>query len=202
MRIRLIAALVAGVLALAGCGGAQKATPKQYSAAPAMQIDPNKQYIATIKTSLGDIKVELFAKDAPKTVNNFVFLAREKFYDGIIFHRIINGFMVQTGDPQGTGAGGPGYRFEDELPPKRSYDLGIVAMANAGPNTNGSQFFICNATGCGGLDNIPNYTQFGRVIEGQDVLQKISSVETVVSGREKSKPVNPPTITTVIIEEK
>lgn len=235
MRIRLIAALAVGIMALAGCGGAQQkgpasnagtpaanyqtpatpapatpapATPstpaeiKQWKEPPAMQIDPNKQYTATVKTTLGDLKIQLFAKDAPKTVNNFVFLAREKFYDGVIFHRIIKGFMVQTGDPKGTGAGGPGYRFADELPPKQKYDLGIVAMANAGPNTNGSQFFICNAKGCGGLDAAPNYTQFGKVIDGLDVLDKLSSVEVAASGGEKSRPVNPPKIVTVIIDEK
>ncbi|HWI51562.1 MAG TPA: peptidylprolyl isomerase [Symbiobacteriaceae bacterium] len=217
-----VAALAAVVL-VAGCGtqkgpatpgkpgetykqtpAAQAPAPakKQWSAPPAMQIDPNKQYTATIKTNMGDIKVELFAKDAPKTVNNFVFLAREKFYDGVIFHRIIKDFMIQTGDPQGTGAGGPGYRFEDELPVKRSYDPGIVAMANAGKNTNGSQFFICNGPSCKNLDQMPNYTQFGKVIEGMDVVQKLSNVEVVVSGGEKSKPKTPPVIQTVVIDEK
>jgi len=182
---------------------AQAPAKKQWSAAPAMQIDPDKQYTATIKTNMGDIKVELFAKDAPKTVNNFVFLAREKFYDGVIFHRIIKDFMIQTGDPQGTGGGGPGYRFADELPVKRPYDPGIVAMANAGKNTNGSQFFICNGVGCNrSLDPNPNYTQFGKVIEGMDVVQKLSNVEVVVSGGEKSKPKTPPVIQTVVIDEK
>ncbi|HYF92613.1 MAG TPA: peptidylprolyl isomerase [Symbiobacteriaceae bacterium] len=231
-RLWMAVATLAAVLLTAGCGGVQKgpgtpakpgdaykqqapapqaqtqtpapAAKKQYSAPPAMQIDTNKQYTATIKTSMGDIKVELLAKDAPKTVNNFVFLAREKFYDGVIFHRIMEDFMIQTGDPKGTGSGGPGYRFEDELPPKRSYDPGIVAMANAGKNTNGSQFFICNGVGCKGLNDYPNYTQFGLVIEGMDVVQKLSSVEVVVppGGREKSKPVNPPVIETIIIDEK
>ncbi|MDF2629000.1 MAG: ppiB, partial [Symbiobacteriaceae bacterium] len=184
----IAAALVAAVLLVAGCGGTQKgpSTPgtpggnynqkpdqttppaqsgatKQWSTPPAMQIDVNKTYTATIKTNMGDIKVELFAKDAPKTVNNFVFLAREKFYDGVIFHRIVKDFMIQGGDPKGTGGGGPGYKFEDE-PVKRAYETGIVAMANSGPNTNGSQFFICNGVHCGGLE--PKYNQFGKVIEG------------------------------------
>ncbi|HWH71139.1 MAG TPA: peptidylprolyl isomerase [Candidatus Sulfotelmatobacter sp.] len=225
-----MAVAVAAVLLVAGCGGAQKGpgtpakpgenykqqtpaqtqtTPqaqppakKQYNAAPAMQIDPAKTYTATIKTNMGDIKVELFAKDAPKTVNNFVFLAREKFYDGVIFHRIIKNFMIQTGDPKGDGTGGPGYRFADELPVKRSYDPGIVAMANAGKDTNGSQFFICNGTDCKNLNQMPNYTQFGKVIAGMDVVEKISSVEVVANGREVSKPKTPPVIQTVIIDEK
>lgn len=220
MRTSWIAVAVAAVLLTAGCGGAQKgpgtagkpaqnynqqapAAKKQYSAPPAMQIDPAKTYTATIKTSMGDIVVELFAKDAPKTVNNFVFLSREKFYDGVIFHRIIKNFMIQTGDPKGDGTGGPGYRFEDELPVKRSYDPGIVAMANAGKNTNGSQFFICNGTSCKNLDQMPNYTQFGKVVAGMDVVQKLSSVEVVASaGGETSKPKTPPTIQTIIIDEK
>ncbi len=117
---------------------------KQYSAPPAMQIDPEKHYTATFKTERGDIVVELFAKEAPVTVNNFVFLAREGFYDNTTFHRVIKGFMVQGGDPTGTGRGGPGYRFDDEpsaLALKHD-GPGVLSMANAGPNTNGSQFFI------------------------------------------------------------
>jgi len=233
MRMRWIALTLALVtaVAVAGCGGVQKGagdnkspaaannqgqqpaqtqppaqpTKKQWNSPPALKIDPNKQYFATIKTSLGDIRIELFAKDAPKTVNNFVFLAREGYYENVVFHRILKNFMVQTGDPTGTGAGGPGYRFEDELPPKRPYDLGIVAMANAGKNTNGSQFFICNAKGCGSLDQLPNYTQFGKVADQAsfDTLTKLSNVEVVASSSgEKSKPVAPPTIKSVVIEEK
>ncbi len=117
---------------------------KQYDAPPAMQIDPNKKYTATFKTEHGDIVIDLFAKQAPATVNNFVYLARDGFYDGTTFHRVINGFMAQGGDPTGTGRGGPGYRFNDE---KGALALkhdgpGVLSMANAGPNTNGSQFFI------------------------------------------------------------
>jgi len=168
-----------------------------------MKIDPGKTYFATFKTSLGDFKVELFAKDAPKTVNNFVFLAREKFYDGTIFHRIIKDFMIQGGDPLGTGEGGPGYTFNDELPPKLSYSPGIVAMANAGPNTQGSQFFVCNGENAKRLDSHPNYTQFGKVIEGMDTVLKISAVEVGPDARgEVSKPKNPPILKTVEIEEK
>src|SRR5438477_11826799 len=116
---------------------------KEYSAPPPVTIDPNKQYIATFKTSRGEIVCDLFAKDAPKTVNNFVFLAREKFYDGTVFHRVIADFMIQGGDPTGTGSGGPGYQFEDENN-QRKHQVGSLSMANAGPNTNtdGSQFFI------------------------------------------------------------
>src|SRR5262249_42163142 len=114
---------------------------KQWSSPPAMALDANRNYSATLNTSQGDITVELFAREAPQTVNNFVFLAREGFYDNVKFHRIIKGFMIQTGDPTGTGTGSPGYRFADE-PVSRDYEPGIVAMANSGPNTNGCQFFI------------------------------------------------------------
>src|SRR5208283_2302072 len=107
-----------------------------------MAIDKNKTYTATIKTNLGDIVIQSAAKNAPSTVNNFVFLAREGFYDGVVFHRVVKGFMIQGGDPTGTGAGGPGYRFADELPTTLDYTKGTIAMANAGPHTNGSQFFI------------------------------------------------------------
>ncbi len=221
MRIRWMAAALAAVLLLAGCGsaggspedvyrqqqqqpGQQAKAYKQWDAPPEMQIDPEKQYFATIRTEFGDIRIELFAKDAPKTVNNFVFLAREGFYDGVVFHRIIKNFMIQTGDPTGTGTGGPGYRFEDELPPRGPYDPGIVAMANAGPNTNGSQFFICNGPLCGEyLNSRPLYTQFGKVVEGMDVVQAISNVEVEPGPRgEFSKPKDPPVIKTIVIEEK
>jgi len=143
---------------------------KQWSTAPAMQIDPSKTYLATLKTTKGDVKIKLLAGESPRTVNNFVFLAREGFYDGVIFHRVIKPFMIQTGDPTGTGMGGPGYKFADELPPKHSYQPGIVAMANAGPNTNGSQFFICSGPQAAGLDRYPHYSQFGMVVEGMDVV--------------------------------
>lgn len=179
---------------------------KTYTEPPAMMIDPNKQYVATVETTLGSFKIELFAKDAPRTVNNFVFLAREGFYEGTKFHRIIKNFMIQGGDPLGTGGGGPGYKFADELPPKRPYTRGIVAMANSGPNTNGSQFFICTGADCGGLDARPNYTQFGVVIEGFDVIEKIESVETVKAPNSRdpvpSFPKNPPTIRKITIVEK
>src|SRR5438445_5012844 len=118
---------------------------KQYSSPPAMAIDPNKKYTATLETSKGPIVCDLFAKDAPKTVNNFVFLARDGFYDGTVFHRVIADFMIQGGDPTASGRGGPGYRFEDEVDADKNphkFQAGTLAMANSGPNTNGSQFFI------------------------------------------------------------
>ena len=118
--------------------------PKQqkFSEPPEMGIDPDKRYTARMDTSMGELVIALDAVKAPKTVNNFVFLALHHYYDGVIFHRIINGFVCQGGDPEGSGRGGPGYRFEDELPKPGEYEIGSVAMANAGPNTNGSQFFL------------------------------------------------------------
>src|SRR5436190_640595 len=118
---------------------------KSWRQPPEMTVDLARRYTATLRTTHGEIQAELFVEDAPVTVNNFVFLAREGFYDGVPFHRIIRGFMVQTGDPTGTGRGGPGYRFADELPKTLEYEPGALAMANAGPNTQGSQFFICDA---------------------------------------------------------
>ncbi len=149
---------------------------KQWSAQPDLIIDAAKQYRATIRTSLGDITVELFADRSPTTVNNFVFLAREGFYDGVIFHRVINGFMIQGGDPTGTGTGGPGYRFRDELEAAKEfgYAPGVLAMANAGPNTNGSQFFLMHR------DNPlpPAYAVFGRTLEGLEVIDAIATTPT------------------------
>jgi cyclophilin family peptidyl-prolyl cis-trans isomerase len=159
-----------------------------------MKIDQNKTYIATIKTSAGDIKVQLDAKNAPLTVNNFVFLAREKFYDGVIFHRVIKDFVIQGGDPQGTGMGGPGYKFADE-PVKGSYEVGSIAMANSGPNTNGSQFFIID--GAQGAALPPQYNLFGKTIEGIDVVHKIASAPKGAQDR----PTQPVTITTIEISE-
>jgi len=136
-----------------------------------MVIDPAKRYTATIKTDLGDIVIDLFADKAPQTVNNFVFLAREGFYDGVTFHRVIPGFMAQGGDPTGSGRGGPGYRFEDEFHPDLRHDgPGVLSMANAGPGTNGSQFFITHGP-TPHLDD--RHTVFGRVVEGMDVVLAI-----------------------------
>jgi len=179
------------------------ATPgvlKQWSTPPAMQIDTSKTYFATVDTTLGTFKIQLFANEAPKTVNNFVFLSQQGFYDGVIFHRIIKTFMIQTGDPTGTGTGSPGYKFADELPPKHSYNSGIVAMANAGPNTNGSQFFICTGSDAERLNNYPNYTQFGKVVDGMDVVQRIAAVPVGPGNPgENSRPVNPPVINKISI---
>jgi len=149
---------------------------KQWSTQPDLIIDAAKQYRATIRTSHGDVVVELFADRSPTTVNNFVFLAREGFYDGVIFHRVINGFMIQGGDPTGTGTGGPGYRFRDELDAAKEfgYAPGILAMANAGPNTNGSQVFLMHR------DNPlpPAYAVFGRTLEGLEVIDANATTPT------------------------
>jgi peptidyl-prolyl cis-trans isomerase B (cyclophilin B) len=134
-----------------------------------MVIDPTKTYTATMHTEKGDIEIELFAADVPKTVNNFVFLAREGFYDGVTFHRVIPGFMAQGGDPTGTGTGGPGYRFADERASNRHLE-GTLSMANAGPNTNGSQFFICYAPQPH-LDG--RHTVFGRVTKGMETVRAL-----------------------------
>ncbi len=146
-------------------------TENSYTSPPAMVIDPQKSYTATIQTADGDIVLQLFADKTPNTVNNFVFLAQEGFYDGVIFHRIIENFMVQGGDPTGTGRGGPGYSFGDEFHPELSHDgPGVLSMANAGPNTNGSQFFITHVA-TPHLDG--KHTVFGRVTGGLDVLMAI-----------------------------
>src|SRR5690349_10882517 len=144
---------------------------KTYSSPPQMAIDPSKKYRATIETSAGQMTAELFAAEAPKTVNNFVFLARDGFYNGVTFHRVIKGFMAQGGDPTGTGTGGPGYKFGDEFHPGlRHNGPGILSMANAGPGTNGSQFFITHGP-TPHLDN--KHSVFGKVIEGMDVVMAI-----------------------------
>jgi cyclophilin family peptidyl-prolyl cis-trans isomerase len=144
---------------------------KQYDAPPEMAIDPAKCYTATIDTELGPVVIDLFAAEAPVTVNNFVFLVRDGYYDGVTFHRVIRGFMAQTGDPTGTGRGGPGYRFADEFSPTLRHDgPGVVSMANAGPGTNGSQFFITFAA-TPHLDD--HHAVFGRVVEGMDVVLAI-----------------------------
>jgi cyclophilin family peptidyl-prolyl cis-trans isomerase len=134
-----------------------------------------------METTLGTLVIALDAIKAPKTVNNFVFLALNHYYDGVIFHRIINGFMCQGGDPTGTGTGGPGYKFADELPKPGQYEIGSVAMANAGPNTNGSQFFI--VSGRSGVGLPPQYSLFGKVVKGLDVLETMQKVETDRSDR-------------------
>lgn len=146
-------------------------TTKQWDSAPPMQIDDSKTYQAIIETSRGTIELELFPQHAPITVNNFVFLARESYYDGVSFHRVISNFVIQGGDPTGTGTGGPGYKFEDEVRDNPlKHETGSLSMANAGPNTNGSQFFITHSPQPH-LDG--KHTVFGKVTSGQDVVDAI-----------------------------
>ena len=152
---------------------------KQWNSPPPMTIDPKKNYTATMETSKGTIEIELFAKDAPKTVNNFVFLAREGFYDGVTFHRVIPNFMIQGGDPTGSGRGGPGYKFEDETRTNpNKHGTGSLSMANAGPNTNGSQFFITHSPQPH-LDG--KHTVFGKVTSGMDVVNAIRQGDVITS---------------------
>jgi cyclophilin family peptidyl-prolyl cis-trans isomerase len=157
---------------------------QKFSAAPEMGIDPAKRYTAVIDTSMGEMVVALDPIKAPATVNNFVFLALNHYYEGVIFHRIIKGFVLQGGDPQGTGTGGPGYRFADELPKPGQYQIGSLAMANAGPNTNGSQFFVIS--GPDGVRLPPAYSLFGQVIKGLDVVEAIQGVPTGHGDRPKT----------------
>jgi peptidyl-prolyl cis-trans isomerase B (cyclophilin B) len=161
-------------------------TAKQYSVPPPMTIDVKKQYTATLKTDRGDLELELFVADAPKTVNNFVFLVREGFYDNTVFHRVIAGFMAQAGDPTGTGRGGPGYRFADEFSGQK-HQTGTLSMANAGPNTNGSQFFITYAPQphLNGM-----HTVFGQLKDskkGMEVLLKIKQGDKLIKAAIEEK---------------
>ena len=169
----------------------------QYSAPPEMAIDTEKQYQAIMTTNKGVMTLDLFAKDTPNTVNSFVFLSREGFYNGVIFHRIISGFMLQGGDPTGTGTGGPGYKFADEKV-TRDYIPGTLAMANSGPNTNGSQFFIMHG-------NVPlpkQYTIFGQATKGLDVIDIIAATPTTMSATgEQSSPTEEIRIESVEITE-
>ena len=146
-----------------------------------MGIDPSKRYTATMETSLGTLVIALDPIKAPRTVNSFVYLAGYKYFDGIIFHRIIKNFVCQGGDPTGTGRGGPGYRFDDELPQPGQYQVGAFAMANAGPNTNGSQFFIIS--GPDGCRLPPAYALFGQVVKGLEVVEAMQSVRTGAGDR-------------------
>ncbi len=168
-------------------GSQTSPTRKTFSSPPPMTIDPNKKYTATIEMAKGNIVLELYAKEAPKTVNNFVFLAKQGYYDGVTFHRVIPGFMAQSGDPTGTGSGGPGYSFADEFSPNLTFDSpGVIGMANAGANTNGSQFFITyvptpylngydgdKLKNCG-QPGVSCHAVFGKVTQGMDVLQNIT----------------------------
>ncbi len=150
---------------------------KQWKNPPEMAIDPKKNYRVTMETNRGTIEIELYPQHAPKTVNNFVFLAREGFYDGVTFHRVINNFVVQGGDPTGTGTGGPGYRFEDEVKNNPlKHETGVLSMANAGPNTNGSQFFITHSP----QPHLNGkHTVFGKVTKGMDVVNAIRQGDTM-----------------------
>ncbi len=156
---------------------------QKFDAAPEMGIDPSKRYTATMETSMGTLVIALDPIAAPITVNNFVFLAAQHYYDGIIFHRIIQGFVCQGGDPDGNGRGGPGYRFVDELPKPGKYQIGSLAMANAGPNTNGSQFFIIS--GPSGVQLPPAYSLFGQVVKGLDIVEMMQNVPTGPGDRPK-----------------
>lgn len=152
--------------------------PKQWNSPPTMRIDPEKSYQATLETSRGTIELDLYPRYAPKTVNNFVFLAREGFYDGVTFHRVISNFMIQGGDPTGTGRGGPGYQFEDEFAGNPlKHETGALSMANAGPNTNGSQFFITHSPQSH-LNG--RHTVFGKVTQGQEVVDAIRQGDKMV----------------------
>ena len=167
---------------------------KTYTKVPDMVIDVNKEYVANFETNKGNFKIKLFVADAPKTVNNFVVLSRDGFYNGLTFHRIISDFMIQGGDPSGDGTGGPGYQFEDEI---NSHKLvrGTLAMANSGEDTNGSQFFIVTKEATDWLDG--KHTAFGEVIEGMDIVAEIEKVEV----GENDKPILPVTINKISIEE-
>ncbi len=180
-----------------GCPAADGSSERvaQFTKAPAMCIDPAKNYTAKVTTNQGEFTIALDAKKAPKTVNNFVTLARYHYFDGLIFHRIIKDFMFQGGDPTGTGSGGPGYDFEDELPQQGDYEKYSVAMANSGPDTNGSQFFVI--TGPSGVSLPPSYSLFGKVTDGTDVADKIGLTATAQGDR----PLEDVVMTSVIITE-
>jgi cyclophilin family peptidyl-prolyl cis-trans isomerase len=201
----LLFVLLAGVMVFTACSSNSNISPAteegkimQWSSPPPMSIDQSKEYKATIKTSFGDIVVQLFPKDAPIAVNNFVFLARHGFCDGVKFHRVVKGFVIQGGDPTGTGGGGPGYKFADEKV-TRDYVAGTLAMANAGPNTNGSQFFITLAD----LNLPKNYTIFGIVTSGFNIVEKIGDVPvTRAPGGEMSLPTVDVLINSITIEER
>src|SRR5271166_6510588 len=175
---------------------ADGASPQQrkFDEEPPMLIDTNKRYVATMTTSHGSMVIALDPLAAPKAVNSFVFLARWHYFDGIVFHRVIPGFVLQGGDPTGTGTGGPGYQFADELPKPGRYELGSLAMANAGPDTNGSQFFVIS--GPDGMALPPKYSLFGKVVSGLETVAAINAVGTA-----GGKPSETVTITSVTVAE-
>lgn len=194
----------AAATATGGGGGTAACPPAQgadtrtttFDAPPAMCIDPAKEYTATVTTDAGEFTIDLFAAKAPKSVNNFVVLARHRYYDGVTFHRVIRGFMAQGGDPEGTGRGGPGYEFEDELPSAGEYEIGSVAMANSGPDTNGSQFFI--VTGDAGVQLPPQYSLFGKVSQGMETVSRIEADGSA----DDAPPAKAHTIKTVTVSQK
>jgi cyclophilin family peptidyl-prolyl cis-trans isomerase len=184
------------------CPNADGSSPRttSFEKPPPMCIDPARTYTAEVRTSKGTFTIALAAATAPRTVNNFVVLARYHYYDGVPFHRIIPGFVVQGGDPTATGSGNPGYRFEDELPRAGQYKLGSVAMANSGPNTNGSQFFV--VTGPSGASLQPNYSLFGEVTDGFQVVQAIEAVGIGTPGDPNvGRPTEVVTIESITIRE-
>ncbi len=174
-------------MAATECPAADGSSPqrRQFDGPPPMCIDPEKRYTATMVTTKGTLTIALDPLAAPRTVNNFVVLARYHYFDGVGFHRIIPGFVIQGGDPEGTGRGGPGYRFADELPKAGRYELGSLAMANAGPNTNGSQFFIIS--GRSGMALPPQYSLFGKVVDGLDVVAALDAVGSPGAGTPREK---------------
>jgi peptidylprolyl isomerase len=178
------------------CPAPDGSSPKlqRFDGPPSMCIDVDKRYTAEMVTSKGTMVIALDPVAAPKTVNSFVFLSRYHYYEGIVFHRVIPGFVLQGGDPTGTGTGGPGYKFEDELPKPGRYELGSLAMANSGPNTNGSQFFVIS--GPSGVRLPPQYSLFGKVVDGLDVVTVIDAL-----GTQSGKPKELVTITSVTIKE-
>ena len=179
------------------CPNPDGSSPQQrtFDGPPPMCIDADKTYTAEMVTSHGTMTIALDPVQAPKTVNNFVFLARYHYFDGLGFHRVVPGFVLQGGCPEGSGRGGPGYRFEDELPKPGRYELGSLAMANAGPNTNGSQFFIIS--GPSGVRLPPQYSLFGKVVNGMDTVERIDGL-----GRGDGPPSEPVTIESVTITER
>lgn len=198
-------------LVVAACGGdtsddptsvpdlvppSEEPTDRQYSAPPPLTLDVNKSYTARLNTNMGIIDIELFAAAAPTTVNNFIFLARDGYYDGVTFHRVIKDFMIQSGDPTGTGGGSPGYQFEDEIVASLIFDRpGLLAMANSGPNTNGSQFFI-TVVPTPWLNG--RHTIFGEVINGQEIVDQIS----LVAKTPQDRPLEPVVIESLDITER
>jgi cyclophilin family peptidyl-prolyl cis-trans isomerase len=177
--------------AAVACGGSVPSSAlvnkPTFTKPPKMTIDPKKTYTATLVTSCGPIQIQLFAKDAPIAVNNFVFLAKQHFYDGLTFHRIVKDFVIQGGDPKADGTGGPGYSFKDELNNDLKYETGTLAMANSGKDTNGSQFFIVT-TDAGAKQLTKSYTIFGKVLTGMDVVTKIASTPTTSTSTQQDVP--------------